>query len=65
MDQASFEYWNMNGCEELLEQLDQGEEIVKVNLPGRKKNKNKRRFYTFIGGDAVDAIKQGFLSRSP
>jgi len=55
MGLAEFEHWNTHGLEQLRAQLDQ--EIIKIDLPGRKKNRNHRPFYTLIGGDAVDAIR--------
>jgi integrase len=37
--------------------LDRHMHPVKVDLPGRKMSRNERPFYTFIGRDAVDALK--------
>lgn len=57
MDQECFTFWNLNGYGSLMEQLNQGANIIRIDLPGRKKNRNKKPFYTFIGDDAISAIK--------
>ena len=61
MDQEMFSHWNLNGWESLQTQLDQ--EVIKIELPGRKSNRNKRPFYTFIGTDAIDALKNWLQER--
>lgn len=55
MDQEMITHWNSNGWDSLHEQLDQ--DIIKIELPGRKGARNIKPFYSFIGGDAVKAIK--------
>ncbi len=62
MDQEMITYWSMNGWDSLHEQLDQ--DIIKIELPGRKSMRNIAPFYTFIGGDAVQAIKAWLLVRA-
>ena len=37
--------------------------IIRLEMPGRKQAKNIRPYYTFIGGDAVDALAAFFHSR--
>jgi hypothetical protein len=42
------------------------DEPLKLTLPGRKKARNKRPFYTFIGHDALDKSPQYLvIIRSP
>lgn len=53
-----FMHWDRNGLNELREQLAAHSLLVKINLPGRKKNKNDNPYFTWIGKDAVDAVKQ-------
>ena len=55
MDQEMYKYWNLNGWPSLKKQLDEKTQIVKIDLPGRKRKKNKVPFYTFISGDALEA----------
>jgi len=57
LDVSSFAYWNENGKTNLIEQLKGDPEAVKILLPGRKLTRNKESFYTFIGKDAIDAIR--------
>ncbi|MHA2164018.1 MAG: hypothetical protein ACXABF_16505, partial [Candidatus Thorarchaeota archaeon] len=57
MDRESFEYWNNNGYESLREQLRQDPDVVRVELPGRKMGRNEQLFYTYIGLDAIKAIR--------
>ncbi|MBQ04832.1 hypothetical protein CL673_09065 [Candidatus Bathyarchaeota archaeon] len=64
MSVGEFEYWNMNGFESLREQLHGNPFAVKIDLPGRKKQRFKQPYYTYIGGDAIDAIRTYLHIRS-
>lgn len=57
MDLSSFDYWNKTGYEDLSKQLRADLRVIKVDLPGRKKNRNRRPYRTYLGIDAIDAIK--------
>jgi len=48
-------YWSRFGFKKLLKDLETNPSIVRVDLPGRKGN--ERPFYTFISGDALEAVK--------
>lgn len=50
--------WNNNGWKSLREQLIRGEDIIRVELPGRKSERNIRPFFTLIGGDALKFLKE-------
>jgi len=63
MDQEMLTYWNLNGYESLVKQLHSDPDVVQISLPGRKRNKNKKPFYSFIGRDAIDAIKNWLKHR--
>ena len=54
---AEFEYFNENSWPEVKAQLEEGKQRIKITLPGRKHNKNRVPYYTFIGKDAVKALK--------
>lgn len=50
-------FFNVYGFESLLRQLEDRVRPVKVDLPGRKKLKNVKPYYSFLGKDAVDALR--------
>ena len=62
--------WSKTGYENLVEAVREVEvlryedRVVKVGLPGRKKERNKRPFYTYVGPDAIEALKN-WLKRRP
>jgi len=58
MGREEFVYWNLNGWDELKTQLDQNVHPIKISLPGRKKARNIKPYYTMIGGDAIKAIRK-------
>lgn len=58
-----FSYWNIHGLQSLREQLRGYPEVVRIDLPGRKKRKNKDPYYTLIGIDAIKAIRDYFRIR--
>jgi integrase len=57
MGQEEFIYWSNNGWEKLKQDLNGDPHVIRVDLPGRKKQKNKVPYYTFIGSDAIAAIR--------
>ena len=56
LDLEMFNFWNLNGLRGLEEQLKENSDTVRIDLPGRKQNRNVKPYYTFIGRDAIDAI---------
>jgi len=70
MDQEMITYWSQNGYTQLLEDLEAYKHgvpydaVIKIDLPGRKRNRNIKPFYTFIGKDAIEAL-QNYLKRRP
>lgn len=50
--------WSNNGWKNLRDQLDKGSDIIKIELQGRKSHRNIRPYFTLIGGDALDLLKQ-------
>jgi len=63
MDRESFEYWNVHGWSDLEKALKEKHDIIRIDLPGRKHNRGKEPFYTLIGKDAIEKIKQYLLER--
>jgi len=57
MGLEEFSHWNTHGLQSLREQLRGDPEIVRVDLPGRKIRKNKDPYFSFIGLDAINAIR--------
>jgi hypothetical protein len=57
LDQAMFEYWNLNGLEKLVKQLKEDSDIIRIELPGRKGARNIRGYYTFFTKDAIEYLK--------
>jgi hypothetical protein len=57
LDGEMFHYWNENGWLNLREQLISGNNPIKIELPGRKRNRNITPYYTFISGDAIKALR--------
>lgn len=55
LDLHGFQYWNLNGWEELEDALTGKPKTIEIYQPFRKLNRNP--FYTFIGGDAIEAIR--------
>jgi integrase len=56
-------YWSDNGLESLLNQLDNNSHPIRVDLPGRKRLKYKKPFYTFLGGDAIRVLRGWIAER--
>lgn len=57
MGWGEIDHWNRVGLESVYEQLDARVHPLKIELPGRKKNRNIIPFHTYIGRDAKDALK--------
>jgi integrase len=51
------DYWSKTGYNSLIAQLGRNEPLIKVKLPGRKRMKGKKPYYTFLGQDAKKALK--------
>jgi hypothetical protein len=64
LDLEGFTYWNSQGWPKLRDDLERGIRPIKVELPGRKKLRNITPYYTYLGSDAVDAIKR-YLPHRP
>ena len=49
--------WSNTGWKSLRTQLNEGADVVKVMLPGRKSEKNIRPYFTLIGGDSLRLLR--------
>ncbi len=56
LDLSAFEHWNLNGWEQLRNDLQKKPNMIRIDIPGRKGMRNAKPFYSLIGGDAIDAI---------
>ena len=58
MGQDEFIEWSNTEYADLMRQLDAGAHQVKISLHGRKGDKNDYNYHTYIGGDALNALKR-------
>ena len=63
LDQDGFVHWNANGLEDLRRQLRGDPRVIRIHLPGRKRGRNEEPFHTYIGADAVQAVREYFKVR--
>ena len=56
-------YMNTVLAHEIWNEVRRGANIIRLNLPGRKANRNVQPYYSFIGSDAVDTLRLLFHSR--
>jgi len=63
MGLSELDYWNKNGLTKLKEDLKKDPHIIRIDLPGRKLDRNRRPFYTLIGSDAIKAIENWLQHR--
>ena len=64
MDQKSLTHWSTHGWDSLHAQLEGNQTLVKIELPGRKKNRNIKPYYTFIGPDAIGKLRNYLKHRA-
>ncbi len=57
--------WSNAGWKNLRNQLNEGADIIKVDLPGRKSERNLRPYFTLVGGDALRMLKHYLGSELP
>ncbi|MCJ7634850.1 hypothetical protein MUP77_20985, partial [Candidatus Bathyarchaeota archaeon] len=64
LGRAEFHYWNEHGWPALRLALEREDQIIKIDLLGRKLSRNTRPFYSFIGPDTIQAIRN-YLPERP
>jgi integrase len=57
-------YWSRSGWESLRRQLREDRHPIRIDLPGRKRERNVKPYYTFIGHDAAEALR-AYLDMRP
>lgn len=59
LDETGFQHVNLNYGEELVEAVQKNLGVVKVFLPGRKRNRNRKSFYTVFltKSDSADCLR--------
>lgn len=60
---SEFDFWNRNGLEKLRADLERGVDPIRIELPGRKRKRNERPYFSFIGLDAINEIRNYFTKR--
>jgi len=55
---AEFEYWNLNGLEDLKKQLLNDSALIRIQLPKRFKTEREEPFSTRLGYDAIQALRR-------
>lgn len=60
LDREGLIYISNNHAEPIAKALRNNTEILKLTLPGRKRRRNERAFYTFIGKDALASLREYF-----
>jgi len=60
MDTDALHYVNRNLSEHIVSEMRAGKELIRLDIPGRKRRKNIKPFYTFIGKDAIQCLKKYF-----
>ena len=56
-------YWSKTGYNNLIEQLENNEPLIRIDLPGRKKMKGIKPYYSLLGRDAIKALKEYIKER--
>lgn len=54
---------NTHHADHVWDEVRKGARIIRLDMPGRKANRNVSPYYTFIGSDAIDALRDLFHSR--
>jgi integrase len=63
MGEEEFIYWNTHGLGKLIEDLETDPSIIRIDLPGRKSNRNIKPYFTLLGGDGLKALKEHMVGK--
>ena len=56
-------YMNRVHARHIFDSVRKGERFIGLTMPGRKQKRNIQPYFTFLGGDSVDCLRQLFESR--
>jgi len=56
-------YWSENGWGQLAKDMKVEKGVIRVDLPGRKKFRNEYPYYTLLGSDSIEALRNWLKSR--
>lgn len=59
-DTEGLNYINLNHAGTIVNALREGNEVCRLDMPGRKQSKNRNPYFTFIGKDALDSLRDYF-----
>lgn len=62
LDINGLQYVNTHHADYVWKMVQKGEKMIRLELPGRKRYRNIRPFYTFIGSDSIEALNHYFHS---
>lgn len=60
LDNEGLIYFSTNYAEKVVNAIRNNETSMRIDIPGRKSSKNRRSFYTFIGRDALQSLREYF-----
>lgn len=60
----ALEYVNVTQASDVRRRVLENQPFIQLQLPGRKQNRNLKGYYTFIGYDSIETLRQYFHSRS-
>jgi hypothetical protein len=60
LDTDALDYANRKLGDHIVSEMRAGKELIRLDIPGRKRRKNIKAFYTFIGKDAIQCLKKYF-----
>jgi len=63
MGAKEFNWFNRNAWPDIKPQLEEGKKMLRIELPGRKHARWERPYYTFLGKDAIEALKRYLKKR--
>ena len=62
MDTAALDYVNRHRSDHIVSEMRANKDIIRLELPGRKRMKNEKGYHTYIGKDAIQCLREYFES---